>query len=69
MQLIWQASTHPHELYSASTKLRRERSLHAWNHARRARVMAWVHPVPTATNAAQWADQDRPRLARKAFMI
>ena len=31
--------------------------------------MAWVHPVPTATNAAQWADQNRPHLARKTLMI
>ena len=39
-QLLWQATTYPHELYSSSTQLRRERSVRVWRHDARARGTA-----------------------------
>jgi len=68
-QLLWQASTHPHPLYNSQTQLRLSRSLHVYRHDTRARQMAWVHPVPTALNAAQWSTQDNSAHGRKALLI
>jgi len=66
-QLLWQASTYPHALYNSSMQLRSSRKVHVYQHDARARGMAWVQPVPTAVNAAQWATQDDPVHGRKAL--
>jgi len=69
-QLLWQASAYPHALYSAATtELRQSRSIHPYRHDARMRGMAWVQPVPTALNAAQWATQDNAAHARKTLFL
>ncbi len=68
-QDLWQARTHRHVLYNSDSKLHNSRVIHAHKHGVRARLMAWIHPVPTAMNAAQWATQDTPVLARKTLLL
>jgi hypothetical protein len=72
--LLWQASTHPTQLYhfeenNLVTGVRPTQRIDAHKQDARARTMAWIQPVLNAMNDAQWATQDSPAHGRKTLLL